>query len=131
MSSIDVVVVVEVGDVAMASADYFDPWYGGTYVQLSDEEILADNKGLADFFEISRLVSAVVPCNLCITRTCSPTSLSFIHRMMRSTLSGRKKRCRSSYISNTKSSSSFLSMTNLFPVIDINMVRELNVVGSK
>lgn len=55
MSSIDVVVVVEVGDVAMASADYFDPWYGGTYVQLSDEEILADNKGLADFFEISRL----------------------------------------------------------------------------
>jgi len=37
---------------AAASADYFDPWYGGTYVQLSDEEILANNKGLADFFEM-------------------------------------------------------------------------------
>lgn len=48
-------VAVEEGLVASdatASADYLDPWYGGTYVQLSDEEILANNKGLADFFEM-------------------------------------------------------------------------------
>jgi hypothetical protein len=37
---------------ATVSAISFDPWYGGTYVQLSDEEILANNKDLADFFEI-------------------------------------------------------------------------------
>lgn len=34
------------------SAEYFDPWYGGSYVQLSDEEILANNEGLANFFEM-------------------------------------------------------------------------------